>query len=310
MLVSSQITDCFILLRTGDERADRALAGQELEIVNALSDGPHSVFQIAARLGTEVNMLDLDRLVATGILGHISFTPTDTLHALGSYSDWSREGAEIAADLMASRFDMSREEFLQFVVRRMDERLAHVTWQSLLNQQGTPHGLENDRLFDIFSRMILSPNENDLMSCSMIPNIPVIGIGAPVRAWLPGFAKKIGAKLILPDHAEVANAVGAAVGRVMEAVRILITPGENNLGYTLHSRWERRFFEKLPEATEYGKRFAEDKARELAEANGAKNIEVIMNCRDVSASTNGLKNDIYIETRIEAIATEPPSWGE
>ena len=68
-------------------------------------------------------------------------------------------------------------------------------------------------------------DRDSLLSCQISPTMPVLGIGAPVRVWLPLMADKLRARLGIPEHTEVANAVGAAGGRIMEVVRILITPG-------------------------------------------------------------------------------------
>ena len=304
-LIRAQPTDCFILL---NEHVTAKLSDEERGIIDALRDGPHSLFQIAARIECDVNQVDPVRLVTLGALGHISFTPTDALHALKRYADWSMDGARLAAELMAERAGMDVSAFLQAVVDRVAERLAYVTWQSLLNQQGTHIDLDRDPLFAHLSRMVLAPQDGDLLIPAMVPKMPIIGIGAPVRAWLPDFAERIGAKLILPEHTEVANAVGAAVGRVMEVVKILITPGEGNLGYVLYSRWERRYFEDLEEAVAYGKDLARTKAEVLARESGAADVDVILEHRDVYASTNNIKNDIYIESHIEAIGAEKTDW--
>jgi hypothetical protein len=48
---------------------------------------------------------------------------------------------------------------------------------------------------------------------------PVIGLGAGAAAYYPGAGDVLGAQAIIPDHADVANAVGAVVGQV----RIVVT---------------------------------------------------------------------------------------
>ena len=80
---------------------------------------------------------------------------------------------------------------------------------------------------------------------------PIIGIGAPVSAWLPEVAAKLNTDLVIPDHAEVANAVGAATGKIMETVKVLIKPGEKDGTYLVHAPWERKYFEDLQEAIDY-----------------------------------------------------------
>lgn len=308
-LISAQITDCYMLL--GEHRIS-SLGDMERRIIETLRDGPHSVFYIARALDADVNLLDFERLVATGVVGQISVTPTDILHARGSYTQWNAGAAKLAVSLLAGRFGMGLEEFCTFMTDKITERLAYTCWQSLVNNEGQTFDLDGEALFAYLARKQLNPSADSLLSCRISPTLPIIGIGAPVRAWLPAMADKLGARLVIPEHTEVANAVGAAVGRVMEVVRVLITPGNKGLGYIVYSTWERKTFEHFDEATEYAQAFASDKARELACANtggsGSSGIDVTVERKDVYADSNGLSKDIYIETRIEAVAAERSNW--
>ncbi|MGE9959414.1 hypothetical protein [Cloacibacillus porcorum] len=84
------------------------------------------------------------------------------------------------------------------------------------------------------------------------------------------------------------------------------------MGYVIYSTWERKAFEHFEDAVAYARSFAEAKAQELASANakegGGTEIEVSLEQKDIYADSNGLSNDIYIETRIEAVATEKSDW--
>ncbi len=311
-LVIAQVTDCYVLL---NEHQTVVLSEREKNIIEILREMPHSLFYIASKLDVDVNMLDFEHLVTTGVLGQISVTPTDILHAKGVYTQWNGSAAKIAVALLAKRFDMTPDKFCEFVIEKVTERLAYTTWQSLINHEGSSLDIENDPIFQYLTAKQFRPSDNDLLTCRISPTIPVIGIGAPVRIWLPLMADKLGARLVIPEHTEVANAVGAAVGRIMEVVKILITPGNSGLGYVLYSTWERKYFEHLEDAVAYGREFAKSKAEELARSNETSKssdsgsaIEVTVEHKDVYADANGLANDIYIETRIEAVATEKSDW--
>ncbi len=76
----------------------------------------------------------------------------------------------------------------------------------------------------------------------------------------------------------------------------------------LYSVWERKYFDRLEDAVAYGKAFAEKKAVEQARQNGAVRIDVVINHEDIYAQANQIENDIYIQSHIEAIATERPEW--
>ena len=52
--------------------------------------------------------------------------------------------------------------------------------------------------------------------------IPVVLLGGPVGAYVEDMRKLISAEFIVPEHADVGNAVGALVGKGIKRVEILI----------------------------------------------------------------------------------------
>jgi N-methylhydantoinase A/oxoprolinase/acetone carboxylase beta subunit len=56
---------------------------------------------------------------------------------------------------------------------------------------------------------------------------PLIGLGAGAGAYYPGAGELLAVETIIPDHADVANAVGAVVGQVRIAVTAeIVQPAE------------------------------------------------------------------------------------
>lgn len=304
-ILYSQVTDCFILLDPRDSLLETDL---ERRIVGLLRKEPHSLFYLADRLGVSVNLLDICSLVDRGILGRSSVTPTDILMVKGLYDQWDKEAAELAVTLLGKRFGMEMREFADYVMEKVVERLCYTVWQSLMDQEGVHFDLDKEPVFEYLARKHIRPKKSDFLDSRITLRIPVIGVGAPVGIWLPLMSKVLGSELILPEFARVANAVGAAAGRVMETVKLLIAPAEGGMGYILYSTWERREFEELDEAVEYGRKFAAEQAFNQAKANGVENPEVTVEYRHVYANSNGIENDIYIETHIQAIGTSRGEW--
>ncbi len=54
--------------------------------------------------------------------------------------------------------------------------------------------------------------------------IPVVLLGGPVRAHRKELEEFIDAEILVPEHAEVGNAVGALAGKGIKRVEILIRP--------------------------------------------------------------------------------------
>ena len=52
----------------------------------------------------------------------------------------------------------------------------------------------------------------------------MIGIGAPTHVFLPDVAKALGTNCIIPEHAEVANALGAVIADISAKAQVEIVP--------------------------------------------------------------------------------------
>ena len=52
------------------------------------------------------------------------------------------------------------------------------------------------------------------MTAEIALRAPIIGLGASAATYYPGVADAVSGTLVCPEHAEVANAVGAVAGRV------------------------------------------------------------------------------------------------
>jgi N-methylhydantoinase A/oxoprolinase/acetone carboxylase beta subunit len=304
LLLHAQVTDCFFLL---NENVTAKLSDKERQVAGILRDAPHSYIYISEATRTEINLLNLDHLVSTGVLGRISVTPTDILHARGELAMWDAKAAKIAVTMLARRFRMDMGEFIEFAIGKITDELSYTCLQSLAEHDGAGFDMKADATARYFLDKCVRPPENDLMRCSMVPQVPVIGIGAPVASWLPRMAERLGARLIIPSGSEVANAIGSATGRVMESVKILIHPGKMGVGFEMHSALEHRSFDTLEEAAGYALKQAEAAAREAAYENGVDEPEVTL-CRDDRYAEASAGDRIYIESRIEAIATECPEW--
>lgn len=305
LLLHSQITDCFMIL---NEDESSVLSDFDKDVINVLRDGPHSLIYIADRLGADLNFLNLNRLVNLGVLGRISVTPTDILHAGGKYEQWHVATAKLAVSLLAQRFRKEFDEFVSFAENQIVNELCYTCLQSLCIQDGNDFILKDEPIAKYFVLKQLEDDSASNLACQLNLRIPVVGIGAPVGAWLPPMAEKLNSSLIVPENSEVANAIGSATGRIMNSVKIQINPGEWATGYVLHSAWEMKNFAELSDAVAYAKEFAARKAKEMAKQDGAQHVELVVNHKDVYAKANMIENDIYVESIIEAVATEPPEW--
>jgi len=304
-LMFAQATDCFMFIkRSTSER----LTELEEKVIRILEKGPRSLFYLANMLDLDPNLFSLKHLVDIGVVARISMTPTDILHAKGTYTQWNSDAARMGVEILANRIDKTGEEFIQIASERIINDLCITCLQSLVGGERQALWLKSNETAMYFVDKALSPKEKQILNCSFQIDLPIVGIGAPVEAWLPEMAKKMHTQLVIPEHAEVANAVGAATGKIMETIKVLIKPGESDSGYIMHAPWERSIFETLEEASEYALTEAKKRAVYAAEKAGAKDYELLINHEDVYAKANMIEGDIYVESRIEVTAVGRPEW--
>ena len=135
--------------------------------------------------------------------------------------------------------------------------------------------------------------------------LPIIGLGASAPIYYPDVARMLNAEVIVPDHADVANAVGAVVGRVRtEALATISRP--NDALFRVHCAGTPTDFHDQDEAVAFAERAARESARDKALANGAGDVEIQLAKDVVSALVGG--HDLILEWRFTAVATGRPGF--
>ena len=61
------------------------------------------------------------------------------------------------------------------------------------------------------SAPFLNRRDNELFSVHFSLKLPIIGIGAAARCFLPAVAARLGTTVVFPEYCEVGNAIGAAL---------------------------------------------------------------------------------------------------
>jgi N-methylhydantoinase A/oxoprolinase/acetone carboxylase beta subunit len=141
---------------------------------------------------------------------------------------------------------------------------------------------------------------------------PIIAIGAPVGTYFPPVASQLGAQLVIPEHAEVANAIGAITGSIIETVEVLIDPIYSPAGikcYTVHSPVEKVDFDDLNSAAAYAEEVAKRLAEERAiHAGAGQQIEIQIERSDqkATAAEGHRRSEFLLASYIKATAIGKP----
>jgi N-methylhydantoinase A/oxoprolinase/acetone carboxylase beta subunit len=149
-----------------------------------------------------------------------------------------------------------------------------------------------------------SARASDLLDVALHLKRPLVAIGAPVDTYFPEVARSLHCELVVPQHAEVANAVGAVVGSIMQTVRVLITPQEGGEVFRVHCEDGVHDFTDLEEAAIFALQAAKDRAAELARSAGAVAATVSAERRDQNAMAAG--EQFFVQSLITATATGRP----
>lgn len=257
--------------------------------------------------------LELGRLVDRGFVGIAGFTPTDAAHVLDRQSSWSREAAVAGAVLAARLYGLltrsappSPEELSRRVIDQVVLQSGRcVVGATLAEAYGLDLG-EHQTLGRVFVDPALRPAQQEatLFEVRLSLRRPLVAIGAPVATYFPAVAESLHARLCVPAHAAVANAVGAVVGSVVQRVHVLISPQEAGEVFRVHQEQGVRDFRELEEAAAFAIDHARNLARELADRAGASEIQVRVERDDRTALAGG--DEFFLESRIEATAFGRP----
>jgi N-methylhydantoinase A/oxoprolinase/acetone carboxylase beta subunit len=250
-----------------------------------------------------------NRLEAGGYIQRISFTPTDALHVLGSYTPWNREAALLGATILGRRLGMRPEELAAHICGMVVDRIAsEIIAQVAADEEGEEDLLQS-RAAGFFLGRALHPERGSALGVSCHLRLPVAAVGAPVRAYFPQLASRLQAELLIPEHAEVANAIGAASGGVVQSVEVVVEPEYNIAGiasYRVYSSAEMREFATLEEALAYASEAGRELAMAAARRAGAEDIVVHEEQQDQRGSLAEPGDSLYLGTRLRFTAAGRP----
>ena len=259
----------------------------------------------------------LRRLVDRGLASMAGFTPSDALHVLGRQGGWDARAARLGAAILATeerngsaRKDKDSpegvsERVLELVIRQA----ARGVLESALAQDPGVESREGrwGPLGILIERVVEGRSLSRLVDAQLRLSHPLVAIGAPAGAFYPEVARRLGARLVVPEHAAVCNAVGAVAGVVSETCDILVNQPEFKV-FRVHDPAGLRDFPQADEAIELAKRLSRDRAIEAARRAGAIDPHVETSVIEHRAQV-GADEDYLAEATVRSRATGRPATG-
>lgn len=286
----------------------------EQRVWEALGTRPKPVGDVA-RTGPGLDALR--RLVGRGLATIAAFTPSDAMHVLGKQNSWNAEAARLGAIVLTTeernvtaRKDRDTPEGLsertyQHVVRAA----ARVVLETALAQDP---GIEAKQgrwgpLGALLDSVVAGRAFSKLVDARIHLGTSLIAIGAPVGAYYPEVARRLGADLIIPEHAAVCNAVGAVAGVVSETSEVLVNQTTYNV-FRVHAPAGSRDYSDANEAINEATRISRLLAVAAAQRSGAKDPDVKTSVIERRAQA-GTDAEYLAEAAVRSTATGRPATG-
>ena len=280
----------------------------------ACADGPGCLQDI---FGEHSQQTALKRLVDQGLVIVAGFTPSDAAHVAGRHSGWNTEAARLGATIwrryaeehlgdrlpgVAAGDDLAFAEGVLAATSRLAAK--YLVTSAFGEQRGRVLASLPAAQQELIDMALDGPREGDLMRFDLQFRHPLLGIGAPAACYYPATAELLDSALICPQHADIANAIGAVAGGVSQRAEAIITP-IGTARFRAHTAQGVETFGDLEAAADWALQQVESRARELAEEAGAGEIEVRSERRDKVVEEGGLK--VFFESRISATAFGRPA---
>jgi N-methylhydantoinase A/oxoprolinase/acetone carboxylase beta subunit len=298
--------------RNPERDAPAHLSSSEKRVWEALHLEPR---QVSTVVRSGAGLEALRRLADAGLATIATFTPSDAMHVLGEQTGWNREAAECGARILAieerNARAVSATASASEIALRTREHVVRETARVLLaaalaNDPGLEApaggwGVLGDRLVE---DTCAGRPFSTLLRATLGLGTPLIAIGAPVGAYYPEVARRLGSPLSIPAHAAVCNAVGAVAGVVSQTVSILVNQPTFKV-FRVHDPAGSRDYPDPGPALEHAHRIARELALEAARRAGAADPHVETEVLEKRAQVGG-GTDYLAEALVRATAVGRP----
>lgn len=304
-----QATDFFTVTRTPN---GFQLATREQELLDLLREHPCSLYEAGERLKVHPYAFDIDPLEEWNVLTRISLTPTDALHADGSYREYSVDAATRGVRIEAARMQVGEAELVERVKEEVVNKITQEIVTKLVYDEIQHVHVPGCEVCRLLLQEVIKNRPHGDFTVSLAMNKPLVGVGAPAQAFLPQVAERLRTPLVVPEHAEVANAIGAVTGNIFETVEIIIQP-QPGFGFVenppcfMYALDERREFSQLDAALDYARRHGAELVRAAVARHGAIDIHITTHRSDrYGTLRDGWGGNIYLETKLTCTAAGKP----
>lgn len=265
---------------------------------------------LAQPITSRLEVAAMDRLVARGLVMLSGVTPSDASHVLGRLQSWDAAASDKALRLLGrrrngrgERFATDPGQFAQAIVDQLTAQTADCLLEAAFAEDpafggDVPETLARHRLMTAGLRQ-----HRGVVELSARLGVPVIGLGASAPSYYGAVGDRLHCKMILPDHAGVANAIGAVVGQVSQrATGLVSSPGEGR--FVAHLPEGLQTFTNREAALQAMETALRQEAESRARRAGAEDLRITVR-RDIrEAEVEG--QSMFIEATLAVTAAGRP----
>lgn len=264
---------------------------------------------LSQALTSRLEVAAMERLVARGLVMISGVTPSDASHVLGRLEAWDGTASVKALKLLAKRRNGSGDRIAadgavlaQAVIDQLTAQTVECLLEAAFDEDGgfdePPEALARHAL----TRAGLNRHRG-VVDLTLRLGVSVIGLGASAPSYYGAVGDRLGCEMILPEHAGVANAIGAVVGQVSQRAQGLVSsPGEGR--FTAHLPAGLQTFTSRDAALDALETALVAEATARAQSAGAADLRVTAN-RDIrEALVDG--NPMFIEATVTVTASGRP----
>jgi N-methylhydantoinase A/oxoprolinase/acetone carboxylase beta subunit len=278
-----------ILVKAGDVQFLQRSTLEE-EILSLLEQRPYSMDEILHVTGAIAEgSLHLERLEENFVIQRCGLTLTDLLHINGKFVEWDAETARQYAEFYAFLANMPLPEMVDHIMELGVKRLSTELLKRCLAEDVNPDAINSCPVCRVLVDHLIN-EQHPNYEVAIHFRRPVIGVGAPIQFFLPQAVVPFKARAILPENADVANAIGAITSHVLIQKLARIVPGKED-GYVVEGISGARTFKSIEEADRFVREALTDVVHKKA-------LEAGTSCKDITFET---KDSIPLASTGEAI---------
>uniref|UniRef100_UPI004046A1A5 hydantoinase/oxoprolinase family protein n=1 Tax=Methanolobus sp. WCC4 TaxID=3125784 RepID=UPI004046A1A5 len=290
VMLAENVQPTKFFVSTGKEAVN--VSSFEKELLEIIGEEPVSLNDIFWKIGKPISPDSVDSLIQKRLVQAIGFTPTDVLHVLGEYTQWNREASLTGARILARHTPMDEMELCRLIKKEVAINMA-LDLMSFMYKGVSKSEIE---------KMI----RGDFLSQFKV-NVPVVLLGGPVHSYVEELNRMLVADIIVPEYAEVGNAVGALVGKGVKNIEILVKSFYKKTERTIlvFSPVERREFSTHSEAIEYANQHGRELIMKYMEDSDIRpeDVSIEIKREDITMDDDG---GAPIETKLIFLGTGRP----